>query len=141
MAFKDDSKQYFQTGDYPTEAQFALVFDLLRWKDEPISINIITGLLDLLNAVKTLDQVTAAGAIANRKITVQNINLTQVPVYENNATAIANGLVTGDIYRLPYNNGIHGIAIVIDNIIPAGALLNEDGTPILNEDGSYLIIE
>lgn len=37
MAFKDDVKQWFETGDYPTQAQFWQKFEWLRWKDEKIA--------------------------------------------------------------------------------------------------------
>lgn len=36
MANKDTAKTYFNTGDFPTESQFAQVFEWLRWKDELI---------------------------------------------------------------------------------------------------------
>ncbi len=49
MSFKEDAKQWFETGDYPTQAQFAQVFDWLRWKDEQQAISTIIGLQDILN--------------------------------------------------------------------------------------------
>ena len=53
MANKDTSKQWFETGDFPTQAQFAQVFEWLRWKDEALGIGDITGLQDILNALTT----------------------------------------------------------------------------------------
>ena len=50
MAFIDDIKPYFQTGDYPTQSQFYEAFDKLRWKDETQAISSITGLQDILNS-------------------------------------------------------------------------------------------
>lgn len=38
MANKDTAKQWFERGDKPTQAQFAQVFDWLRWKDEVIIV-------------------------------------------------------------------------------------------------------
>ena len=49
MANKDTSKQWFEMGDFPTQAQFAQVFDWLRWKDEAIAISDITNLQTILN--------------------------------------------------------------------------------------------
>jgi len=49
MAKKDTSKQWFLTGYYPTQAQFAQVFDWLRWKDEPLEISEVNGLQDAIN--------------------------------------------------------------------------------------------
>lgn len=50
MANKDTSKQWFQTGDKPTQAQFYQVFDWIRWADDPIAIADIAGLVAALNA-------------------------------------------------------------------------------------------
>jgi hypothetical protein len=38
MANKDTAKQWFEKGDKPTQAQFAQVFEWLRWKDEAVDI-------------------------------------------------------------------------------------------------------
>jgi hypothetical protein len=51
MANKDTSKQWFETNDTPSEAQFAQVFDWLRWKDEPITMADIAGLQGSINAL------------------------------------------------------------------------------------------
>ncbi len=120
MGFKEDAKQWFETGDYPTQAQFAQVFEWLRWKDEQQAISTITGLADILNSM---------------------VPEGQLPVYENMAAAIAGGLADGKKYRVPYNNGNYLVAIVVLGSIPANALLNEDGTPLLNEDGTILLAE
>lgn len=45
---KDAAKQWFQTGDKPTQAQFYQVFDWLRWNDEKVPITDIDGLSELL---------------------------------------------------------------------------------------------
>lgn len=37
MAYKDDVKQWFETGDFPTQSQFWQKFDWQRWKDEKIT--------------------------------------------------------------------------------------------------------
>lgn len=44
-------KTYFQTGKYPTEAQFAALIDSMRHKDDQIGIAYVTGLADALNAL------------------------------------------------------------------------------------------
>jgi hypothetical protein len=36
MANRDTAKSWFERGDKPTQAQFAQVFEWLRWKDEAI---------------------------------------------------------------------------------------------------------
>lgn len=50
MANKDTSKTWFQTGDFPTQAQFWQVFDWLRWKDENLTIAEVVGLAEILNS-------------------------------------------------------------------------------------------
>ena len=62
MANSDNSKQWFETGDYPTQAQFAQVFDWLRWKDEQVVITDITGLQTILNGLAT------AGSIVTKDV-------------------------------------------------------------------------
>lgn len=57
MAYKDSVKPWFETGDYPTQAQFYQAFDWLRWKDELLAITNITGLQTILNSVATLANV------------------------------------------------------------------------------------
>lgn len=49
MGLKDNSKQWFQKFDKPTEQQFATTFDNLRWKDENIPQNEIEDLETTLN--------------------------------------------------------------------------------------------
>jgi hypothetical protein len=50
MAQRDTIKQFFETGDKPTQAQFYQLFDNIFFKDEGIAIANITGLVDALNA-------------------------------------------------------------------------------------------
>jgi|SRR5690242_3195320 len=49
MANKDTAKPWFNTGKYPTQAQFYQLFEWLRWKDEEIAIADVTGLQDIIN--------------------------------------------------------------------------------------------
>ena len=48
MAYKDDSKQWFQTYDFPTQKQFAQVFDWLRWIDQQLQLSDVDGLIEIL---------------------------------------------------------------------------------------------
>lgn len=54
MANKDTVKPWFETGDYPTQAQFWQMFDWLRWKDEGLQISDVAGLQELVNSIITL---------------------------------------------------------------------------------------
>jgi hypothetical protein len=62
MAFKDDIKPYFRDEQYPNEDQFAEAFDKQRWKDEPIPMADIIGLVDALNTATGImpDKVVSA---------------------------------------------------------------------------------
>jgi hypothetical protein len=51
MAFIDNVKQWFKTGDFPDQPQFYQKFAWLRWKDEPIAISEVTELQDILNNI------------------------------------------------------------------------------------------
>ena len=46
---REKLKTYFETGKYPTEAQFAELIDSLRHVDENIPMNVIQGLANALN--------------------------------------------------------------------------------------------
>lgn len=48
MANRELSKQWFETGDKPTQTQFQLLLDYLFFKDEGIAIGNVAGLLDAL---------------------------------------------------------------------------------------------
>lgn len=48
MSFKDQVKQWFKTGDKPTQGQFWQKFEWLRWKDEPIAMADVTDLTETL---------------------------------------------------------------------------------------------
>jgi hypothetical protein len=50
VANKDIAKQWFETGDKPTQAQFWQIFDWLRWADTAIAMDQITGLNTALNS-------------------------------------------------------------------------------------------
>lgn len=49
MANKDTAKTWFEKGDKPTQAQFAQVFEWLRWKDEALDIATDAALIAALN--------------------------------------------------------------------------------------------
>ena len=51
MANKDTAKQWFEEGDLPTDVQIAQTFDWLQWKDEPIPMEAVQGLITYLSSV------------------------------------------------------------------------------------------
>lgn len=54
MANIDTVNQWFETGDYPTEAQFRQKHAWLRWKDELLQITDVQGLQGFVNSIITL---------------------------------------------------------------------------------------
>mgnify|MGYP006988832844 CR=1 FL=1 len=59
-------KTYFETGKYPTEAQFAELIDALRHADDPIPMTDIQGLADALNGKAGTEYATALDALLLR---------------------------------------------------------------------------
>jgi hypothetical protein len=53
MALKDNVKPWFETGDYPTQAQFYQFFDNIWFKDEMLAIDNISGLQAILNSLSS----------------------------------------------------------------------------------------
>lgn len=51
MAHIDTVKPWFETGDFPTQAQFYQLFEWLRFRDQAIPMNEVSGLIDALNAL------------------------------------------------------------------------------------------
>lgn len=62
MAIRTKSvlKTFFETGDFPTQEQFADLIDSLRHLQEAIAIGDITDLGDTLNSFATTEQLNAA---------------------------------------------------------------------------------
>lgn len=48
MAYRDTVKPWFETGDKPTQSQFWSLFDKLWFKDEPLTVDDIANLSDLV---------------------------------------------------------------------------------------------
>lgn len=71
MVNKETSKQWFETGDFPTQAQFYQVFDWLRWKDEGISVADVANLQNILNTL----QVSLNNALPNQLISGGNVSI------------------------------------------------------------------
>lgn len=59
MAFIDTVNQWFETGDYPTQAQFWQKHAWLRWKDELLEITDVEGLQVLINSIIKINDVKA----------------------------------------------------------------------------------
>lgn len=84
MANKDTSKLWFQTGDYPTEAQFAQVLEWLRWKDEQLAISDVAGLATILNNIS----VPSGGSSV-----IDIITLSADGYYQMTAGTIVSGII------------------------------------------------
>ena len=84
--FEETIRPYFETGDFPTQAQFYEMFAKLRWKDQAIAISDITNLQDILNGFGSgIEQFAAAGGDFSYEI--QPGNLLEKILVLPNATA------------------------------------------------------
>lgn len=58
MANIDSVKPWFETGDFPTQAQFYQWMDWLRWKDETIAFSDLSpALQDIINGMATTEMI------------------------------------------------------------------------------------
>lgn len=97
MAYKDNAKNWFQEGDYPTEGQFSQTFDWLRWRDQGVPIEDVIGLADALNdivttrvalplTISTTTSITIPdGYMVERIIIIPSANCKPVISYEDGA--------------------------------------------------------
>lgn len=82
MANKDTSKQWFETGDYPTQSQFYQVFDWLRWKDEGITIADVAALQGILDSIQnTLNSVLPNQLISGGNVSIDTDDGTTLSIY------------------------------------------------------------
>jgi len=105
MAYKESAKNWFQEGDYPTESQFSQTFDWIRWRDQPVEMEEVSGLADSLNdiistrvalplTIATITTITVPdGYMIERIIIVPSANCKPVISYEDG--------VSGDILPAP----------------------------------------
>lgn len=67
MANREDAKKWFETGDYPTQAQFAQVLDWIRFKQDPIGVDDITNLITILQGKASQAALDALADAINRE--------------------------------------------------------------------------
>lgn len=101
-----------------------------------------------INASQGLQSVTNIDSTTSHQIIAKTYNATSPPIFSNNTDAIAGGLRNGDFYKLPYNNGNYLLGIVVSSTNPVtppapsnSYALTENGTILLNENGTPIIIE
>ena len=71
MANKDTAKLWFQTHDYPTQAEFYQLFEWLRWTDVPLNIAEVSGLTEILNGLATpVERFFTTGAVFEHTIPI-----------------------------------------------------------------------
>jgi hypothetical protein len=91
MSFRDDVKQWFQSGDKPTQSQFESLFDKLRFNDESIGIDEVDGLQLALNGIaapQTKDTVNLI--IGNNTVNLQPNVVYETFVFESDDSQIVN---------------------------------------------------
>lgn len=109
MSFIDDIKPWFETGDYPTQAQFYAMFDKLRWKDEAIAISEVTNLTQIINELAQPIQVFVTNADPYTYIIPVDFLLEKIiikPVIDTNGYCTSEGGEDGDIVPIDDDNVI-----------------------------------
>jgi|ERR1035437_868309 hypothetical protein len=61
---------------------------------------------------QNLQQVTDLDSVTTHKVTVANLNISGIPIYVNQDSAVAHGLVNGDVYYTGFVNGAWQTAVV-----------------------------
>ena len=100
-------KSYFETGDYPTEAQFAALIDSLVHKDDFIAQGKVTGLADTFTTLNA--RITAINALLNsqyftRAQVLQMFNQSATPVKFVDSLPAASSATMGSIYIITSAN-------------------------------------
>lgn len=136
MANKDTAKQWFETGDKPTQAQFWQVFDWLRWADVAIGMDQITGLeTALLAKVNKSDyegNCIAYNADATYTIPAGYLLEKLIPYYGANGDMKASTVLMGDaeIVEVPELLLGWNQPVVLNIFAPVNTNLFLSGVPV-----------
>lgn len=76
MANRDTVKQWFETGDYPTQNQFWQFFDWVRFVEDAIAMEGIAGLVDALATKANSSALAPLADIINREALNPSGNIT-----------------------------------------------------------------
>lgn len=115
----DTVKTWFETGDYPTQAQFEQFFEWIRWKDDLIEINEVRDLVESLNEL----------ALPIIKITTA---LAETPV------VIPAGYALEQIWIVPISNCVP--IITSEGSPTEGDILSEDEVPVTPTVGRQYMV-
>lgn len=97
------------------------------------------------DAALNLQDVTNSGNSTTKKISVANLNLTNLPIYTNQDSAVRHGLINGDVYKLPAQESGNSILAIVDTLLPDGFNYTVDnsegeshpGFQIANHDSTH----
>jgi hypothetical protein len=112
MGLRDNIKQWFQTRNTPTEAQFYSFFDSIFFKDDGLGIGDITNLTTTLNGKASTDSVNTLAAA----VIPDHVN----PAPNSNCTDTYHGVRADGMIIIPsVNMTIRiGTANGLDDIVP-----------------------
>lgn len=119
---KDTVKPWFETGDYPTQAQFWQLFDWIRWKDESLAIGDVSGLQMILNSIATIAAMKALfrkefSLEASGSFTVDaGMAVTGIIVKSTNATEVSVGTTEGGAELIDTVALAAGVPVAISTI-------------------------
>lgn len=72
------------------------------------------------DAPLNLLDVTNNGNSTTRKINVAGLNLSNVPIYTNQDSAVKHGLINGDVFKLPAQGNNISMLAIVDTLFPEG---------------------
>ncbi|MGN6340462.1 MAG: hypothetical protein ACTHML_05845 [Ginsengibacter sp.] len=76
-----------------------------------------TALINSLNSKLNLQDITNTGNATTNKIKVANINLSAVPTFANQDSALKSGLISGDVYKLPADASKNSLLAIVNTAI------------------------
>ena len=109
---KEVLKTYFETGDYPTEAQFAALIDSLFHKtDDTLPLASVEGLATQLATLRNADaaiRATLTGSYVTRAQVLALLQQTSMPVAFVDSLPTASADTMNRLYIVPTANGFTG---------------------------------
>jgi hypothetical protein len=74
-----------------------------------------TALIESISSKLNLQDVTNSGHVTTNKIKIANLNISGIPTYPRQDSAVKYGLVSGDVYKLPVDSNNNSILAVVNN--------------------------
>lgn len=96
---------------------FLLITSICNAQHKKYVIKVIGNSGAVSGAGQNLQNVTDNGSITSNKVTIANLNLSNIPTYATQDSAIKYGLVKGDVYKLPADGNNNRLLAIMDNAL------------------------